>query len=75
VFTPAEKICDAHWLHGLDLGSPSEFDQDQCDVLPLSAVDVEVYHHDGADGDWRQFHADWMMDDEQLSLSAPNSPL
>jgi len=71
----ADKIGDDYWLNGLDLESPSECNQTRYDILPLSAVDADTCHLDGDDGDWRQFHADWMLDDDQVPSSPPFSPL
>ena len=75
VFTPVEKVDDDYWLRGLDLESPSESNQSRWDVVPHSAVDGDVYRCDGADDDWRQFHVDWIRNDEQLPSSPPNSPV
>jgi hypothetical protein len=73
--TPVEKIDADCWLRGLDFESPAEFKQSRWDVLPQSAVDGEAYHYDVAEDDWRQFHADWIRDDEQIPFSPPISPL
>jgi len=64
VITRDDKIPDDSWLYSLDLESPSESNQSRLDVF--SVVETEVYDHNDVDDDWRQFHADWIQDDEQV---------
>lgn len=65
----------------LDLQSPAEFSQTRLDVLPQSAVDADLSHldfygvEDAHHGDWRQFHADWISDQQEVPFSpVPYSP-
>ena len=73
VFSPVDQM--------LDLQPPVDFGQTRLDTLPQSAIDAEFSHlefygaEEGHQGDWRQFHADWISDQEEVPFSPmPYSP-
>jgi hypothetical protein len=68
-----EQITDDSWLYGLDSKSPSESINGRLDAVLHSVAEADSYHH-GTNDDWRQFHADWIRDQQILS-SLPPSPL
>jgi len=73
VITPDDKIPNDSRLYSLDLELRSKSNQSRLDVF--SIVETDVYDHDDVDHDWRQFHADWIQDDEQIQMpfSSPDS--
>jgi len=63
VSTPVDEISKDSWLYNLDMESPSQFHQSGLDIF---SVDTDVHDHGEVNDDWRQFHADWLRDDEQI---------
>ena len=72
-FSPVDQM--------LDLQPPVDIDQTRLDTLPQSAIDAEFSHlefygaEEGHQGDWRQFHADWISDQQEVTFNPmPCSP-